>query len=146
MKALLHAPWDGTRRPLSAVGGLWQAQEGMKLPASGPRWISIWLLLAVACIMGWIVWRCRTDSGVRFLTGPAPAQWILYPSVPDIQAHRIPKPGQEVSTVFQRNFLLQRAPSNAPLRLRALERGEVRINRSEERRVGKECRSRWSPY
>ena len=27
-----------------------------------------------------------------------------------------------------------------------LERGEIKINRSEERRVGKECRSRWSPY
>ena len=24
--------------------------------------------------------------------------------------------------------------------------GDSRINRSEERRVGKECRSRWSPY
>src|SRR3712207_6937627 len=24
--------------------------------------------------------------------------------------------------------------------------GEVRVDRSEERRVGKECRSRWSPY
>ena len=24
--------------------------------------------------------------------------------------------------------------------------GKITINRSEERRVGKECRSRWSPY
>ena len=24
--------------------------------------------------------------------------------------------------------------------------GKARLNRSEERRVGKECRSRWSPY
>ena len=24
--------------------------------------------------------------------------------------------------------------------------GEERLSRSEERRVGKECRSRWSPY
>ena len=24
--------------------------------------------------------------------------------------------------------------------------GDVRVERSEERRVGKECRSRWSPY
>src|SRR5580765_8677018 len=28
----------------------------------------------------------------------------------------------------------------------ALERGEALDDRSEERRVGKECRSRWSPY
>ena len=26
------------------------------------------------------------------------------------------------------------------------EKGEVTTDRSEERRVGKECRSRWSPY
>ena len=26
------------------------------------------------------------------------------------------------------------------------EKLEAKINRSEERRVGKECRSRWSPY
>ena len=26
------------------------------------------------------------------------------------------------------------------------ENDEVKISRSEERRVGKECRSRWSPY
>src|SRR3712207_357879 len=33
------------------------------------------------------------------------------------------------------------------LRMVALEAGEViAANRSEERRVGKECRSRWSPY
>ena len=28
----------------------------------------------------------------------------------------------------------------------ALERGHFLMQRSEERRVGKECRSRWSPY
>ena len=27
-----------------------------------------------------------------------------------------------------------------------LDAGEIGKNRSEERRVGKECRSRWSPY
>ena len=27
-----------------------------------------------------------------------------------------------------------------------MESREERLNRSEERRVGKECRSRWSPY
>ena len=25
-------------------------------------------------------------------------------------------------------------------------KGEIKVQRSEERRVGKECRSRWSPY
>ena len=26
------------------------------------------------------------------------------------------------------------------------DKGQTQVNRSEERRVGKECRSRWSPY
>ena len=30
--------------------------------------------------------------------------------------------------------------------LKKSERGTVSLIRSEERRVGKECRSRWSPY
>ena len=30
--------------------------------------------------------------------------------------------------------------------LRKVDKGTVIHNRSEERRVGKECRSRWSPY
>src|SRR3989442_9437526 len=30
--------------------------------------------------------------------------------------------------------------------MRLLERGKLMVSRSEERRVGKECRSRWSPY
>jgi len=34
-------------------------------------------------------------------------------------------------------------PGHAPTPLEGAER---RANRSEERRVGKECRSRWSPY
>ena len=40
-------------------------------------------------------------------------------------------------------------PSNAPSPMLVTELGmvmEVREERSEERRVGKECRSRWSPY
>ena len=35
---------------------------------------------------------------------------------------------------------------SVPQRLRTLAEVEVRQGRSEERRVGKECRSRWSPY
>ena len=38
---------------------------------------------------------------------------------------------------------IRRAPRDRQRRLRGLQR---RIDRSEERRVGKECRSRWSPY
>ena len=40
------------------------------------------------------------------------------------------------------------AQSNPPLLLRfpTVSKTQIVFNRSEERRVGKECRSRWSPY
>src|SRR5258707_9154673 len=39
-----------------------------------------------------------------------------------------------------------RVASNGPGRVRTLDHGRPVAPRSEERRVGKECRSRWSPY
>src|SRR5258708_14006334 len=38
------------------------------------------------------------------------------------------------------------APRATAPQAQAAGRGQPRVNRSEERRVGKECRSRWSPY
>ena len=38
------------------------------------------------------------------------------------------------------------APTEELATLPALKKQIVKIQRSEERRVGKECRSRWSPY
>ena len=49
-------------------------------------------------------------------------------------------PGMPKAGVQSRIVL---APEHAKRLLRALEEN---IGRSEERRVGKECRSRWSPY
>ena len=48
----------------------------------------------------------------------------------------------------ERNKLQGRTdiPLNAAGRKMAEEAAAVYKNRSEERRVGKECRSRWSPY
>src|SRR5256886_16182330 len=37
-------------------------------------------------------------------------------------------------------------PTKTPIRLIVDEVGRLAFPRSEERRVGKECRSRWSPY
>src|ERR1039457_2894305 len=43
--------------------------------------------------------------------------------------------------------VLDRRPETRPIRRFYVQRVNVRLqNRSEERRVGKECRSRWSPY
>ena len=38
------------------------------------------------------------------------------------------------------------SPSNVHLTIKKLSAGYGKMERSEERRVGKECRSRWSPY
>src|SRR6266480_4376475 len=43
-------------------------------------------------------------------------------------------------------LLLCQAPPTAPLQQRQQAQGQREQVRSEERRVGKECRSRWSPY
>ena len=43
-------------------------------------------------------------------------------------------------------FLDRPDPANAPRTLRYSDFVEAVEGRSEERRVGKECRSRWSPY
>ena len=37
-------------------------------------------------------------------------------------------------------------PVQKTLRFELIPQGKTKENRSEERRVGKECRSRWSPY
>ena len=44
-----------------------------------------------------------------------------------------------------RNELIK-AEMGTPFRITAVAFGDGSYNRSEERRVGKECRSRWSPY
>ena len=42
--------------------------------------------------------------------------------------------GEEFSLLLAEKFVLSKV------------KGDIVTNRSEERRVGKECRSRWSPY
>ena len=53
----------------------------------------------------------------------------------------VPEAAARVAAVVNR--LVNRIGSNAESRERL---AEIEIPRSEERRVGKECRSRWSPY
>src|SRR3712207_7220854 len=56
-------------------------------------------------------------------------------------------------TELERQVRRARTENNGTAELRALveigfslENSDSRVERSEERRVGKECRSRWSPY
>src|SRR5256886_16224290 len=50
------------------------------------------------------------------------------------------------SKVHLRQFADKAPPSDRLLAGIGENAGVVKVNRSEERRVGKECRSRWSPY
>ena len=62
-------------------------------------------------------------------------------------------PGSKVRTPWhssdiwlRRDFRFDTIPGKLTLKIHHDEDAEVYLNRSEERRVGKECRSRWSPY
>src|SRR5260370_6562829 len=60
----------------------------------------------------------------------------------------VAKPKRRTYTAEYKQRILQEAEAAAATRggLGALLRREGLYSRSEERRVGKECRSRWSPY
>src|SRR3989449_2690584 len=47
---------------------------------------------------------------------------------------------------FLRECTAERARRNTLIKLRLCQYSQAVMQRSEERRVGKECRSRWSPY
>ena len=56
--------------------------------------------------------------------------------------------GQETmpSTPFMEHLLHISSALLVIIRMKTTNRGTLVLRRSEERRVGKECRSRWSPY
>ena len=65
-------------------------------------------------------------------------------SVPDEPAWRLEEQGYQAA--LEHDVESQFAISNGFLGVRASLEQTMVANRSEERRVGKECRSRWSPY
>src|SRR2546426_10154318 len=63
------------------------------------------------------------------------------------QQHGISDPVGMTGTRLEVEMYLVTVQSTAAQNLRkAVQRAGYRVLRSEERRVGKECRSRWSPY
>ena len=54
--------------------------------------------------------------------------------------------GKSGAASCRKNLPSRRPPTLRPLRTRLRRRMYPTLTRSEERRVGKECRSRWSPY
>src|SRR5271157_4690892 len=87
-----------------------------------------WLLLlgaaAVLGVLAWLWWSATQDGEVGFLPCRSPAQWIVYPSAPDLVFH----PRAEMSTVFRRSFVLGQAPRKAELLVAGFHRYELWLN------------------
>jgi tetratricopeptide (TPR) repeat protein len=85
------------------------------------------LALVVASALGsagWLWWACDRRPDVAFLPRLAPAEWIIYPSSPEGTVH----PRVELSTVFQRSFNLERAPTKARLSLAGFRQYALSVN------------------
>src|SRR5258708_3785803 len=83
----------------------------------------------------------QTDNGLEFQ-----GRFHAYCEDSSLKHHLIHKSTPNENAVIERSFrtdeeefffMMEKVPQNYD---------ELRIMRSEERRVGKECRSRWSPY
>src|SRR2546421_8889138 len=80
---------------------------------------------------------CSAPGNPRIIVSPADCRSVVFNKVDD--ATRIWIKGRE--------FSMERLLGNAyPEDAKRYVSGSLGIFRSEERRVGKECRSRWSPY
>ena len=85
-------------------------------------------VLAIALIGAVVVsltWLCVRDPKITFLVGDGRAEWILFPSAPDM---RMPHPVAELDAVFRREFTLAGQPRAARLSVRAARRVQLKIN------------------
>ena len=88
---------------------------------------------------GW--WNCNNSFPVpRLAPAPGPPQVKLHPHQ---NRHHHQLPAQVFSAFFSEQHAF---PASSWLFFQPTLPGLRGILRSEERRVGKECRSRWSPY
>src|SRR2546429_9231916 len=81
----------------------------------------------------------RTKARLRIAvkTAEAPPDWLI---------DWIPEPTLLLYTLVKRTDMIVANVILLLSGIRHLERLQCRLPRSEERRVGRECRSRWSPY
>src|SRR5256885_14587679 len=86
--------------------------------------------------------RQRHGFSVRFLSTVSENDCIFEGQV---QEHQLPSGLQLVSSDIRINHGYE-STSEHPRRFTAVVLLDGQAERSEERRVGKECRSRWSPY
>src|SRR2546430_6182253 len=102
--------------------------------------------LAVVCLEAVVlVFFFQAEDGIRDLTVTG-VQTCALPISYVVRPYHLHDFLEKVS-----DLLVEIKVIEAPIRLVRREFGALRkkkqaLNRSEERRVGKECRSRWSPY
>src|SRR2546426_9824035 len=118
------------------------------LVLAGALGVGRWLIVedplgkadAVVILSGRMPMRAR-EAAALYREGWAPQVWVTRPAGPgaELGAMGIPYVGEAFYS--QRVLIHLGVPADA---IRVLEPDCA--NRSEERRVGKECRSRWSPY
>jgi hypothetical protein len=82
------------------------------------------VVLSATGAAGWLWWSCVRLPNIDFLPKLGPAEWIVYSSGPEGALH----PRVELSTVFQRVFKLDAAPSRAALRVAGLHWYSLAIN------------------
>ena len=81
-------------------------------------------LLSFVGGLGWLWWGAIHQSEINFLSRRPPAEWIVYPTEPDL----IIRPCWEMSTVFKRSFVLDKVVAQATVRITGLRHYTVAVN------------------
>src|SRR6266481_1452877 len=91
---------------------------------------------------------CISPTITRVLTKAFVSTLVIVGEIQAVLDQRRPRVGIIANAVPANPWVHQGKRKEKKKQERALKcpRSHVRIKRSEERRVGKECRSRWSPY
>src|SRR3712207_8755037 len=90
----------------------------------------------------------QAEDGIRDI-GVTGVQTCALPIYPDTRWHDFRTAGYDIYTSLEvdlQRTAEQAIADNVPFSDPNIDIGSVAVTRSEERRVGKECRSRWSPY
>src|SRR2546426_3173505 len=144
--------WDtGTLSLLSARGWLSLPGEDTLLLMYGRTAESATTLMAVELATGKVRWRQDHLFGLEpkvFGTGGVSYLFGHQPPLPDTDTTFVLYLSADgpIRVHARTGALVWRTEAFGEAKVPTLRDGYARIARSEERRVGKECRSRWSPY
>lgn len=95
--------------------------SGSSVPGLSKRWLAVVVVLLLgAALLGGLAF---TSPKIYFLTDTGPGKWVIYPTPADGSG----LPQASLGTEFKRTFALGQVPP-ASLKLRALQRAEVRLN------------------